>query len=102
VAIERLSVGDRREALVMALCRHGAQPEPDDVDVAAGVFDLAVADLDTVAVDVAAGGLLWTACRTRARTGLGALATVVAPRAGWADAKIHPYPAASRGSRVTA
>jgi len=90
VAIERLSVGDRREALMMALHRHGAQPEPDAVDVAAGVFDLAVSDLDAVAVDVAAGGSLWTACRTRARTGLGTLATVVAPRAGWADLVLPP------------
>ena len=90
VAIERLPVGDRREALVMALRRQGVQPEPDAVDVAAGVFDLAVADLDAVAVDVAAGGSLWTACRTRARTGLGALATVLAPRAGWADLVLPP------------
>ncbi|MGH3774198.1 MAG: ATP-binding protein [Pseudonocardiaceae bacterium] len=90
VAIERLSVGDRREALVTALRCHGAHPEPDAVAVAAGVFDLAMGDLDAVALDVAEGGSLWTACRTRARIGLGALATVLAPRAGWADLVLPP------------
>jgi hypothetical protein len=89
VPVERLSVGDRREALRAALRRHGVATDPA-VDTAAGVFDLAVDDMDVAARDVSRGIPLWTACRARARTGLGALATVLEPRAGWDDLVLPP------------
>jgi hypothetical protein len=105
VPVPRLSVGDRRQALGAALRRHGVLAgEPferdhadrwdaagtEPVDVVAGVFDLAVEDLDAAAGDVAAGSPLFAACRARARIGLGALVTVLRPRAGWTDLVLPP------------
>jgi len=91
VAVGRVGVAERREVFASALRRAGGAVPPDEMDVAAGVFDLALDDVEIVARDVAAGARLWSACRGRARAGLGALATVRTPRAGW-DELVLPEP----------
>jgi SpoVK/Ycf46/Vps4 family AAA+-type ATPase len=78
-------VAERREVLPSALRRAGVQIEAAETDVAAGIFDLALDEVEAAARDVAAGTSLWLACRERARSGLGALATVIIPRATWDD-----------------
>ena len=85
VAVGRVGVAERREVFASALRRAGCAVPQGETDVAAGVFDLALDDVEVAARDVAAGARLWEACRGRARAGLGALATVRTPRAGWDD-----------------
>jgi hypothetical protein len=90
VAVGRLSVPHRREAMATALRRGGTAVPEGESDESAGVFDLALDDLESVAREVGAGTPLWAACRARARARLGALATVVEPRAGWSDLVLPP------------
>jgi hypothetical protein len=85
VAVERLQVGERRVALASALRRAGAPVDDDAVDTAAGVFDLALDDVEQAARDVADGTPVWAACRARGRVAVGELATVLTPRATWDD-----------------
>jgi hypothetical protein len=85
VVVERLAVGERRVALGLALCRAGAEARESEIDAAAGVFDLALEDVEQAAREVAAGRDVWDACRTRNRVAVGSLATVRAPHAGWDD-----------------
>ena len=85
VAVPRLDVAERREVLAAALQRAGSTSQNPEIDLAAGVFDLSLDDADVAARDVAAGEALWQACRHRARTSLGSLATVITPQASWDD-----------------
>ena len=85
VAVGRVGVAERREVFASALRRAGCAVPDEEADMAAGVFDLALDDVEVVAREVAAGARLWEACRGRARAGLGALATVRTPRASWGD-----------------
>ena len=85
VRIDRLHVGARREAISSALRRAGSTSSGEEIDAAAGVFDLALDDVEAVAKDVSAGVPLWTACRDRSRAALAGLATVLPARAGWDD-----------------
>ena len=85
VVVPRLEVAERRELLADALHRAGASAGPAELDLAAGVFDLALDDVELAAAEVASGSGLWAACRRRSRAALGALAAVVEPRAGWDD-----------------
>lgn len=85
VEVPRLGPGERRAALTAALARAGADAASDDdeLDAAAGLFDLALPDIDAAAADVADGADLWTACRRRPRADVGALARVRTARTGW-------------------
>ncbi|MFE9018099.1 ATP-binding protein [Streptomyces sp. NPDC007808] len=83
VRVPRLPVADRRALLSSALRRAGAPVE--DSDTAAGVFDLAVPDVEAAAREAAGGTPLWRACRERARPSFTGLAKVVVPRASWDD-----------------
>ena len=85
VDVPRLPLSERRGALDLALHRHGAGPPAEEVERAAGVFDLPLDDLDAAAADTAAGRRLWQACRSRGRSRFGSLAEIVEPRAGWDD-----------------
>ncbi|MEQ7008565.1 ATP-binding protein [Actinopolymorpha sp. B17G11] len=88
VSVPRLGVQERHAMLSAALRRHrGTRPGPDDAATlaTAGVFDLAVADIEAAAEDVGRGRPLWEACRTRARSRFAGMAQVVEPRAGWDD-----------------
>jgi hypothetical protein len=85
VAVARLAVGERRVVLGSALRRFGADVGAPAVDAAAGMFDLALEDVEHAAREVASGRGVWDACRDRNRVAVGALATVRAPRAGWDD-----------------
>jgi hypothetical protein len=83
VDVPRLGAGERRITLAGALERAGAAASDDELDAAAGAFDLALPDVDTAAAEVAQGIGLWAACRRRPRADLGGLARVRAARAGW-------------------
>jgi hypothetical protein len=85
VPVSRLTLAERRETLRLALRQNGCRTPPGEIDLAAGVFDLSLEDAGMVAREVAAGQRLWAACRRRTRAGLGELAAVVVPRAGWDD-----------------
>lgn len=83
VEVPRLGAGERRTLLSAALTAVGATAPDDDVDAAAGAFDLALPDVADVATEVAQGLDLWSACRRRPRGDVGALARVRTARAGW-------------------
>jgi hypothetical protein len=85
IAVPRLPIAERREALARALRRNGStRPTPAaQLDAATGVFDLAVPELDVAAADVGRGASLWEACRSRSRRRFDGLAQVIEPRAGW-------------------
>lgn len=83
VDVPRLGAGERRATLAGALDEAGAVVPDDEVAAAAGAFDLAVGDVDAVALEVAAGRPLWSACRRRPRGDVGGLAQVRVARAGW-------------------
>ncbi|MGW5365689.1 ATP-binding protein [Actinopolymorpha pittospori] len=84
VEVPRLGAGERLVALTVALARAGAGAASDDeLGAAAGLFDLALPDIDAAAADVADGTDLWTACRRRPRADVGALARVRTARVGW-------------------
>ena len=87
IAVPRLPIAERREALAQALRRNGSAPpiRRAQLDAAAGVFDLALPDLEVAAADVARGVPLWEACRSRSQSRFAGLAQVIEPRAGWAD-----------------
>jgi len=102
ILVPRLPIAERREAIAEALCRSGSDsrpgliPRPDttrrptstaqsQLDAAAGVFDLALPDLEVAAADVARGVTLWEACRSRSRSRFDGLANVIDPRARWED-----------------
>ncbi|MBD5788248.1 ATP-binding protein [Cellulosimicrobium terreum] len=81
--VPRLGAGARRAVLAAALSRAGTAAPDDEVEAAAGAFDLAADDVDDVARDVASGMPLWSACRRRPRADVGSLAQVRVARAGW-------------------
>jgi hypothetical protein len=87
IGVPRLPIAERREALRQALRRNGSAPPTPraQVDIAAGVFDLALPDLDEAVADVARGASLWDACRSRSRSRFDGLAQLIEPRAGWTD-----------------
>jgi ATPase family associated with various cellular activities (AAA) len=89
VPVQRLPMRERREAMARAL-RAVPGVVPGEDDEAAGFFDVPVGDLPGIAREVAAGTRLWDACRGRARAGVGALATVLTPVAGWDDLVLPP------------
>ncbi|MEZ0449717.1 ATP-binding protein [Cellulomonas sp. ICMP 17802] len=90
VHVGRLQVGARREAVGSALRRAGVDPRLHDVDQVAGVFDLALDDLESVASEVRSGASLWTACRERSQAALAGLASVLPARATWDDLVLPP------------
>ncbi|MBL8929945.1 MAG: ATP-binding protein [Kineosporiaceae bacterium] len=57
----------------------------EEIDSAATVFDLPVADLALVADRVGHGAAVWDACRQQSRRRFDGLARVVQPARGWAD-----------------
>ncbi|MDT0184483.1 ATP-binding protein [Microbacterium sp. ARD31] len=83
VEVPRLGVGERRTTLAAALEGAGVPVTDDEVDAAAGAFDLALPDADAVAAEVGTGVDLWEACRRRPRADVGALARVRTARAVW-------------------
>lgn len=85
VRVPRLDIDERVGVLGDALRASGAPTAEADIASAAGVFDLALPDLELAARDAAAGAPLWTACRGRSRSRYGAQARVVEPRADWDD-----------------
>lgn len=85
VGVPRLPISERAAALDAALHRHLADRATGETAAVAGVFDLALPDLELAAGDAAAGTPLWQACRARSRSRYGGQARVVRPRAGWAD-----------------
>ncbi|MGH3933448.1 MAG: ATP-binding protein [Pseudonocardiaceae bacterium] len=86
VLVPRLPLAERREAIADAVRRGGVIPiVQSQLDAVAGVFDLALPDLEVAAGDVAGGVTLWEACRSRSRSQFGGLARVIDPRAGWED-----------------
>jgi hypothetical protein len=94
VGVERLAVRGRREAIGSALQRAGVDPREHDIDTVAGIFDLALDDLGTVAAEVRGGAPLWAACRSRSRAALAGLAAVLPTRATWEDLVLPPTQAA--------
>ncbi len=102
--VPRLSAGERRDALAMALRSTGMTVADAEVEAAAGAFDLALPDLEAVAVDVLSGHPLWAACRRRPRAEVGSLAHVRHPSAAWEQlvlpepqlAQLHALAAAVR------
>ncbi|MEO3807260.1 AAA family ATPase [Nonomuraea sp. B1E8] len=85
IAVPRLPIPERVAALKSALDRHAAGRPDDETATAAGVFDLALPDVELAAVDAATGTPLWPACRARSRSRYGTQARVVRPRACWDD-----------------
>ncbi|MFF4893691.1 ATP-binding protein [Micromonospora chersina] len=85
VGVPRLPIAERAAALDAALDRHLAGRTAGEAAAVAGVFDLALPDLELAAGDAAAGTPLWQACRARSRSRYGGQARVVRPRARWAD-----------------
>jgi len=86
ILVPRLPIAERREVIADAVRRSSLIPiVRSQLDAAAGVFDLALADLEAAAADVARGVTLWEACRSRSRSQFDGLAQVIDPQAGWAD-----------------
>jgi hypothetical protein len=87
VQVPRLAITERVPALRSALARHAPLLEAADAEVeaTAGVFDLALPDLDVAARDAARAVPLWQACRARSRSRFADQGHLVTPRAGWDD-----------------
>lgn len=85
VAVPRLSVAERREAIGSALRRQGVTADPKEIDSASGIFDLAIENIEAMAGDIKDGAGMWEACRARQAKGIGPLALVTQPSATWDD-----------------
>ncbi|HEY7430132.1 MAG TPA: ATP-binding protein [Streptosporangiaceae bacterium] len=88
VPVPRLDVAERRQVLAAAMRRRGVRAGGGTraaIGTAAGVFDLALPDVEVAVQDAARGLPLWEACRARSGSRFGGLAQLVAPKAGWHD-----------------
>ncbi|WP_418276929.1 ATP-binding protein [Isoptericola jiangsuensis] len=101
VEIPRLGAEERRTAVAAALEQVGVTADDAELDAAAGAFDLAIPDVADAAAEVAQGRDLWSACRRRPRTDVGALARVRTARAAWHEL-VLPAPQLAQLRALTA